>query len=61
MSDYETAFLIIARKDGTYAATTSLNYEISIDRPATRLDVKRACRELYDKLVVEDIVEALKE
>lgn len=60
LPDYETAFIIIGLQDGTFVVTTALDEEFSIARSATRLDVRRACRELYDKLVLEEIISALK-
>ena len=53
--DFETAFIIIGTADGQYFATTELSEEFTINRAADRTDIKRACRELYDKLVVEEI------
>lgn len=53
--DFETAFIIIGTAGGQYFATTELSEAFSVNRSATRQDVKRACRELYDKLVVEEI------
>lgn len=53
--DFETAFIIIGTSDGQYFATTELSEQFTINRTADRYDIKRACRELYDKLVVEEI------
>lgn len=53
--DFETAFIIVGTADGHYFVTTELSEEFTINRTADRLDIKRACRELYDKLVVEEI------
>ena len=59
-ADFETAFIVVGYKDGTYGVTTRLDEGFSVERTAKVLDVKRACKELYDKLVLEEIITALK-
>ena len=58
--DFETAFIVIGRPDGTFVVTTTLDEAFTVNRTATRLDIKRACRELYDKLVLEEIISSIK-
>lgn len=59
-ADFETAFIVKGRSDGTFVVTTVLDEPFTIARPASRLDIKRACRELYDRLVLEEIITSLK-
>jgi hypothetical protein len=56
---YETAFVIYLDNNGNYFATTDIGRPFQAKREATRTDVSRACRELYDKIALEDLAIAV--
>lgn len=56
---YETGFMVIGTKDGEFFISTDFNETYNISRPPTRRDVKRSCKELYDKLMIEDMAQYL--
>ena len=43
-----TAFLIVRRQDGTFYATADLGEAITVERAATRQDMKHGCRDILD-------------
>lgn len=59
--EYETGFMVIGTKDGDFFISTDFNETYHISRPPTRRDVKRSCKELYDKIMIEDIAYYLKD
>lgn len=58
--DFNTAFIVVGLLDGTYAVLTDLTSSFSVATAASDLDIKRACREISDRIVREEIVQALK-
>ena len=54
-ADAETAFIIIKDKDGKWKATVDVASAFTIERPATRIDVKSGTREIYEFLSEDDI------
>lgn len=54
-ADAETAFIVIKDKDGNWKATVDVAAAFTIERPATRSDVKTGTREIYDFLTEDDI------
>lgn len=59
ISDFETAFIIVRDNNGEFFATTELGEAFTINRTANKADIKRACRDLYDKIVLDDIAEII--
>ena len=56
---YITAFIVTLGADGVYAATTDISTPFDTERKADLIDIRRASRELYDKLVELDTVAAV--
>jgi hypothetical protein len=54
-SDAETAFIVIKNQDGTWKATVDVGSTFTIERPASRSDVKSGTREIYEFLSEDDI------
>lgn len=54
-ADDETAFILIKSKDGTWKATVDVSSVFTIERIATRADVKTGTREIHDFLMEDDI------
>ena len=54
-ADAETAFIVIKDKDGNWKATVDVAASFTIERPATRTDVKTGTREIHDFLTEDDI------
>lgn len=47
---YETAFLIVKRKDGTYFATIDFDHPLTLQKRANRQDIRNGCREIEEVL-----------
>ena len=54
-ADAETAFIVIKNQDGTWKATVDVSSVFTIERPASRSDVKSGTREIYEFLSEDDI------
>jgi hypothetical protein len=54
-ADAETAFIVIKNQDGTWKATVDVASTFTIERPASRSDVKSGTREIYEFLSEDDI------
>ena len=54
-ADAETAFIVIKEKDGSWKATVDVSSIFTIERPASRLDVKTGTREIHEFLSEDDI------
>lgn len=53
--DADTAFIVIKKHDGSYVATTRLDVAISVERTATKQDIKYACNDLLDAAFKDEI------
>jgi hypothetical protein len=54
-ADADTAFIVIKSKDGTWKATVDVASAFTIERQATRADVKTGTREINEFLSEDDI------
>jgi hypothetical protein len=53
--EFETAFIIAMRKDGSFFATVDVSTEFTIERRATRQDVKRGTQDILEVIQQGDL------
>jgi len=58
-SDAETAFIVIKRFDGSFVATTRLDVAISVERTATKQDIKYACNDLLEAAFKDELSDTI--
>lgn len=54
LPEYEAAFIVVRRPDGTFFATSDLTLAVEVRRTANRQDIKHGCQDIYQLIVQSD-------
>jgi hypothetical protein len=57
--DYDAAFIVTRRKDGTFFVTDDLSTEFTVNRVGNLQDIKAGCRELLDRIQMLELTDSL--
>jgi hypothetical protein len=56
---YETAFIVMRSKDGSWTATSDLEASFEVEQPANHVAVRQGCSEILDVLHKNGVVSAV--